>query len=199
MTHPDCRLGCWGRKAAADRPTPRRWERRWWTGDVSIGTCNHRKFESGFKWHFGPAVRALYQDKEFVLVCYIFPLLLPEGDNPELWSKTCQISTLCSGGIQVSMATKDSLSLDISRRKCDWNDSGLRNGRVFVTFDFHGTHTCRLLQSAKCCSELFNCGPADCNRYLTDVDTAWWDHPVIPTTQTISILGGTTYIWHQSQ
>lgn len=61
------------------------------------------------------------------------------------------------------------------------------------------THTCRLLQSAKCCSELFNCGPADCNRYLTDVDTPWWDHPVIPTTQTILILGGTTYIWHQSQ
>lgn len=61
------------------------------------------------------------------------------------------------------------------------------------------THTCMLLQSAKCCSELFNCGPADCNRYLTDVDTAWWDHPVIPATQTILILGGTTYIWHQSQ
>lgn len=138
--------------------------------------------------------------RQGVCACVLhIPPITARGWQPGIMVKNLPDLYTVFGGIQVSMATKDSLSLDISRRKCDWNDSALRNGRVFVTFDFHGTHTRRLLQSAKCCSELFNCGPADCNRYLTDVDTSWWDHPVIPTTQTISILGGTTCIWHQSQ
>lgn len=117
--HPDCRPGCSGRTAAADRTTPRRWGRRWWTADVSIWTCNQGKFPPESKWHFGAAVKARCQDKQFLHVLCIFPYnYFQKGDNPKLWLKTCHITAVgkptCS---TVAMGTKGGLSAsDVSRK-----------------------------------------------------------------------------------
>ena len=40
MAYPGYRPGWTWRRAAAGRPTPRRWARRSETDDASIGTCN---------------------------------------------------------------------------------------------------------------------------------------------------------------